>query len=245
MKFKNKIGLIVGMLALGVAGVVGCSPANEEDVNNNETKPYEKIQEVVDFDSSPEEIMLNYTSHGIDMLRMGFPDKLQRDYAVTLIGKHAPDVTFTTLSGKEISLLEQTDKPTILNISKTGNAVTEEMAPYLNEFELNHDDLNIITMYPYDSVKDVEAFYEKQGVELNEDTVMVGEGNDNSIAIVEAFDAQFVPSLFYIDESQTISYVAIGFRDLVYLEDYVNVAFGEEKFYDYIAVPIDENEIEK
>lgn len=236
MNKRKTIGWLTSIFAI-ILTLTGCS--SDESVDALDVSPYKLIAQVVDFTSEPEEIMTHYTEEGLNMLRMSFPDKLMRDYAVTLIGKETPNVTMTTMSNKKIELQNQ-EKPTVLNVTKTGNPITEEMAAYIDEFEKKHSEITVISVYPHDSEKDVKDFYNKQGVNLDPDKVVVG----NSESIVKAFGTEYVPSIFYLDKTNTISYVSVGFRDLVFLEDYAEIAFGDSRFYDYINVPVETDAID-
>lgn len=242
MNKRKIISWLTSLVAITLT-LTGCARGSSDKTGDlTAISPHKVISQVVDFTAEPEEIMVNYTEEGINILRMSFPDKLMRDYAVTLIGKQAPKVTMTTLSDKKIALQEQ-KQSTVLNITKVDNPITEEMSAYIDEFETNHSDITVISVYPHDSEKDVKDFYKKQGLKLDPDKVVVGKSDD----VVKAFGAEYVPSIFYLDETNTISYVSVGFRDLVFLEDYAEIAFGDTRFYDYINLPVEDaidNEVE-
>lgn len=227
MKVKQTFG--VGLLLASLL-LVACG--HETDVPDN--IPYERVAELVSIaDNTPEDIYTYYTETGTNMLRMAFPDANHRQYAVTQIGLQAPDITFSTLSG-DLSLRDLTGKKVMLNISSTTASVTEQMASELEKYTKEADDTLVINFYPNDTEEEVIAFHEKAGYALDKKHTIAGEGSKEAKAIVEAFGSEYVPTLLYIDETGTISYVSIGFRDAILLQDNDNMAFGEEKLYTYL-----------
>lgn len=227
MKVKQTfgMGLLLASLMLAACG-------HKTDIP--EISPYERVSELISLeDNTPEDIYTYYTDTGTNKLRMAFPDANHRQYAVKQIGRQAPDVTFSTLSG-ELSLRELAGNKVVVNIASTTASVTEQMAPELDLYSKEADGVTVINFYPNNTEKEVTAFHEKTGYTLDKKHTVAGAGSKESKAIVEEFGSEYVPTLLYIDETGTFSYISIGFRDAILLKDNDNLAFGEEKLYTYL-----------
>ena len=193
-----------------------------------------KISETVDFESEPATILSSYSEEGQNWIRMTYPDVNQRDVAIRLIGRQAMDVTLTSISGKTLSREDFVGQQTLLVITKTGSSVTEEMAGYLDDFKDKHPEINVFEFYPNDGLEQVKAFKKEFGGTYHTASIMAGDNSKEALTIAESYDVSYLPMLVYIDETGTISYVSLGYRDEVYLEDAVETAFGSQKLYDYI-----------
>lgn len=232
--------LRVSMLSIALIGaifVAGCT--QKDDFAPDEVVPHTYIAEVVDFNSSPSEIEENYSKEGRDWLRMSFPDVEQRNYALQWIGREVPKESFTTLNNKEFNL-DDISKDTIIHFAHTEREVTKEMASYIDEFQKEHPDIELLSIYPYEDADTVETFYKENKLTYNPELLAVGE--ENLGALTNTFDVTHVPTLLYVDKTQTVSYVAIGYRDAVFLQDHAETAFGTNKFYDFIQTNRELNE---
>lgn len=219
------VALLTGLL------LAGCTNSSQQ-APGDELAPHRIIAEVIDYEAEPVDIETKYSKEGQDWLRMSFPDMRHREYALKHIGKEAPKVSFTTLKDKEMSL-ESISDPTILYFTQTDSSITKEMAGYMDTFQQENKGIDVYSLYPADDAKAVESFYEEN--DLKYDASLIGVGEEVS-ELVEAFKVEDTPLMVYIDETQTISYTAIGFRDLVFMNDHAESAFGERPFYRFIDV---------
>lgn len=233
MTYK-KYGKITAFALLSVLFLTGCSSGSQQ-APGDETQPHSLIAEVVDFDADASDIEMQYTEEGQDWLRMSFPDLDHRAYALKQIGKHVPDVSFTTLKGQDVSLHE-IKEPTVLYFTQTGSGITKEMAGYMDAFQSEYGDINVYSIYPEDDATEIKTFYDENTNTFDEDKIVAG---NEAAGLVESFDVSELPLLVFIDETQTISYTAIGFRDLVFMKDHAESAFGEHRFYEWIDVDFD------
>lgn len=218
--------------------LAGCSSGTEQ-APGSKIAPHEMIAEVVDFEAEVADIEMQYTKEGQDWLRMSFPDLNHRAYALKHIGKRAPDVTFTTLKGQEISL-QKIDEPTILYFTQTGSGITKEMAGYMDAFQSERDDITVYSVFPSDDAASVKTFYDENTNAFDEGVIVAGE---EATGITEALNVSDLPLLVYVDETQTISYTAIGFRDLVFMKDHAETAFGEHRFYEWMDVTFEGEDV--
>ena len=216
--------------------LAGCQGNDTKEAQPTGEAPYVQISETVDFESEPTTILSSYSEEGQNWIRMTYPDVNQRDVAIRLIGRQAMDVTFTSIGGKTLSREDFIGEQTLLVITKTGSSVTEEMADYLDDFKDKHPKINVFEFYPNDSLEQVKAFKKEFGGTYHTATIMAGDNSKEALAIAESYNASYLPMLVYIDETGTISYVSLGYRDEVYLEDAIETAFGSQKLYDYIQI---------
>lgn len=214
--------------------LAGCQGNDTKEAQPTSEAPYVQISETVDFESEPTTILSSYSEEGQNWIRMTYPDVNQRDVAIRLIGRQAMDVTFTSIGGKTLSREDFIGEQTLLVITKTGSSVTEEMADYLDDFKDKHPEINVFEFYPNDSLEQVKAFKKEFGGTYHTATIMAGDNSKEALAIAESYNASYLPMLVYVDETGTISYVSLGYRDEVYLEDAIETAFGSQKLYDYI-----------
>lgn len=214
--------------------LAGCQGNDTKEAQPTGEAPYVQISETVDFESEPATILSSYSEEGQNWIRMTYPDVNQRDVAIRLIGRQAMDVTLTSISGKTLSREDFVGQQTLLVITKTGSSVTEEMAGYLDDFKDKHPEINVFEFYPNDGLEQVKAFKKEFGGTYHTASIMAGDNSKEALTIAESYDVSYLPMLVYIDETGTISYVSLGYRDEVYLEDAVETAFGSQKLYDYI-----------
>ena len=214
--------------------LAGCQGNNLKEAQTTGDAPYVQISKTVDFESEPMTILSSYSEEGQNWIRMTYPDVNQRDVAIRLIGRQALDASFTTIGGKTLTREDFIGEKTLLVITKTGSSVTEDMADYLDDFKEKHPDITVFEFYPNDGAEQVKAFKKEFGNAYNTASIMAGDNSKEALAIAESYNASYLPMLVYIDETGTISYVSLGYRDEVYLEDAVETAFGSQKLYDYI-----------
>jgi len=228
-----KIAKLAGIAMLSTVILMACKDSNQAP--GDLPPAHLIIAETVDFDAEPSSIEAHYTEEGQNWLRMAFPDLTHRHYALKHIGKQAPDVSFKTVNNKE-HVVREIDEPTIFYFTHTASEVTKEMAGYMETFQKEREDIDVYSIYPYDDVTSVESFYKDNNLDFDKDHVAVGEQAVNLSLSLDVYD---VPLLVYVDETQTISYTAVGFRDLVFLNDHAESAFGEQPFYKWIDVPFE------
>lgn len=197
----------------------------------------------VDFSLGAEEILSKYTEEGMSRFKLNYPDTYSMEYALKNIGESFEGFKGTTIDGKEFSTESLTGKPFVLNFSKTTCPVCEEMTPVAETFGLDKS-IPVISLYPVDKTKDVEAF-RKKAKASKETVVLVADQNDwlKEMAVGNLNIAQ-VPTLIFVDADGRISYTYIGKTDGILLADMKEKAFGNEKLYTYlktIVVKIDKD----
>lgn len=225
-KRKQLGAVLIGSILL----LTGC--ARTEQTPLDRMIPHNVIAQTVDFSDSPEDIARHYTPDGQNWLRMAFPEPAHRDYALKHIGKKAPNVVYTPMKGKSTDL-ESLSGHTILYFTQTGTGVTKEMDTHMSNFQREHKDINVLAVYPNDTSESLKAYEDTHGLKIDESQTVIG---DDAVALANLFSVDTYPLLVYVDDTQTIAYTAVGFRDLVYLNDHAESAFGDHPFYKWIDV---------
>lgn len=191
----------------------------------------------VDYSLGAEEILSNYTEEGMSRFKLNYPDTYSMEYALKNIGKTFEGFTGKTIDGKTFSTESLKGSPYVLNFSKTTCPVCEEMTPVAETFGLD-EDVPVISLYPVDIEKDVEAFRTKANADKDA-VVMVAENNEwlKELAVGNLNIAQ-VPTLIFVDAEGRISYTYIGKTDGILLNDMKEKAFGNEKLYSYLKTKL-------
>lgn len=211
----------------------------EKDVEEEKEEEFE-LKEVpveIDYEMEAEEILSKYTEEGMSRFKLNYPDTYSMEYALKNIGKTFEGFTGTTIDGEEFSTESMKGKPFVLNFSKTTCSVCEEMTPVAETFGLD-ESVPVISLYPVDETKEVEAFREK--AKASKDTVvLVADKNDwlKELAVGNLEIAQ-VPTLIFVDADGRISYTYIGKTDGVLLSDMKEKAFGDEKLHSYLKTVV-------
>lgn len=224
---------LIGLLALTGMFLGGCQVSDQAPLDR--VRPHEIIAQSIDFSESPDAIASHYTEDGQNWLRMAFPDVSHRHFALKSIGKAVPNVDYTTLKGSKASLGDIKNN-TLIYFTQSGSGIVNEMNEHMEAFKKEHKDIDVLTVYLKDTEDTLAAYEAREGIAIDPDMTVIGKGGET---LQQAFDAVHMPLLIYVDHTQTIAYTAIGFRDLVYLNDHAESAFGEHPFYNWMNVDFD------
>jgi len=230
---KLKLG-ILGSMVLVSLSLIGCAPSDE-------LAPHDLIEDKIDFNQSPEEIQKYYTKEGQDWIRMLFPDENQRSFALKNIGRHAPDVSFLSLNNEEQSL-QEVSGDTILYFTKIDSDITTEMDEHMQAFKKENEGITVYHIYANNEPEDITDYLTNQDFKIDDADIISKNG---ATELVDAFNIEDIPLLVYIDDTHTVSYTATGFRDLVFLNDHAEAAFGDEPFYEFIDITFNDNNEER
>lgn len=230
---KLKLG-VLGSMVLVSLSLIGCAPSDE-------LAPHDLIEDKIDFNQSPEEIQKHYTKEGQDWIRMLFPDENQRSFALKNIGRQAPDVSFLSLNNEEHSL-QEVSGDTILYFTKLDSDITTEMDEHIQTFKKENEDITVYHIYANNKPEDIKDYLTNQDLKIDDSYVV---SKDQSTDLADAFNVEDIPLLVYIDDTHTVSYIATGFRDLVFLNDHAEAAFGDEPFYEFIDIAFNDNNEER
>lgn len=226
MKWKTLTTALLGSVLLAACGDVPPESTGPE--------PYEQVAEIISLaDYLPEDIHANYTEEGQMRLRMAFPDENHKAIALKQIGARVPDLTLETLGGA-VSLRELTGERVLIHVTTTSASVAAEMAPELAQ-HVQENEMRVLHLYPNDTEAAIKAFHDENNLPFDKDTIIAGNNSAASQAAVTAFGSAYVPTLLYVDETGTISYLSIGFRDAVLLQDNYDAAFEGDKLYSYLS----------
>jgi len=220
----------------------------QEESESDELRRVEKPVEI-DYDLTPEEILLNYTEEGMNQFKMNFPDTLTMFYALKHIGRSPIEIEGVTMEGEQISLSDFNGHNVIVGFSKTTCSACSEMASVLAQLGEIDEDLTIIHVFPVDQNKDVLAFYEANNMDVPENTLTFEDNEHLKEVAMDEYGIEQVPTYIFIDDSNRISYTYIGNKDFNMFHHMTRVAFGEDKIYDHVRSTIiqldeDGNEIE-
>lgn len=212
--------------------------------NTNEVEFIEKVVSV-DYNDSPEQILLSYTEEGMREFKNVYPIKQNMDYALTQIGKIAPNFEFYKLNGELIKLSDLKGKNIIIDVSKTTCTSCGLSTPIFEEVsnDVKYQDIVFLSIFPKDNKESIEKYYADLNLDINNNTI-TGVDNGANMTFVNDYNITQVPSFIYIDSDSKISLVTIGDLDKVYLEESIERAFGDNKLYSNLKtekVPVDKD----
>lgn len=241
MKFRKSF---MGLMAFAVVGMmlVGCQ--SKEAPKEKETQKevtYKERKVSVDYSKPAEEILLSYSEKGMNEFKRNFPDKLAMDFALTSIGKTAPDFEYKNIKGETVKLSELKGKKVVLDFMRDDCPVCKESSPTVAKVKESYKDAVFLPIFPKDSKEDVEKFFKDLNLEVNENSI-AGKDNGDNLSIVKNYNLKLVPSFVFIDESGKISYTWIGSTDEKIFKDTMDTAFGKNKLYDLVKTEkVDKN----
>lgn len=126
-------------------------------------------------------------------------------------GERAPDVTYTTLDGKELAQADLEGRPTLVTFWATTCVSCVQEIPYLVELyeELNPRGFEIVAVaMEYDPPRQVEALVKARGLEYT-----IALDGDGSVA--RAFgDVRLTPTTFLINPRGQIVQRRLGLLDM-------------------------------
>lgn len=216
---------------------MACSPIKEVP----STKIIEKSV-TVDYEGSPEQILLSYSQDGIKKMKNLYPDQVARDYALKQIGKVAPDFELINTKGEKIKLSTFKGRKVILDFSKSTCSSCKESEASLNKAIKANTDITYISIFPKDNKTDIIAYYNSLKLEPNP-IVISGVENATS-TLIKDYNLTSIPTLIYIDETGKISYTFVGSFDEILLNDFSKTAYGSSKLYNMLIkekIEIDKN----
>lgn len=237
------IGLLACTILIGSI-FTGCT--KQEQVTTK-TKPEPKIIEkavTIDYNATPEQILLSYTEEGMAEFKRNFPEKPIMDFALKSIGKQAPDFELKNLKGDTIKLSNLKGKKILLDIVKVDCPECVKATPVINKITSQLKDIMVIPVFPKNTKSEVEEFYKSLKMDINTSSI-AGKDNLKKMTMIKDYNLSQVPTLIFIDETGKISYVRIGYSDEVAFKDYINTAFRSNKLYNNIRkdkIEVDKND---
>ncbi|MFJ8531397.1 TlpA family protein disulfide reductase [Bacillus sp. NPDC094106] len=235
----------VGLMAFAVCGMMlgGCQSKDtaKETQQTKKEDTYTERKVSVDYSKPAEEILLSYTEKGMNEFKRNFPDKLAMDFALTSIGKDAPDFEYKNIKGETVKLSELKGKKVVLDFMRNDCPVCKESLPTVTKMKETYKDVVFLPIFPKDSKEEIEKFFKDLNLEVNENSV-AGKDNGENLSIVKNYNLKLVPSFIFIDEFGKISYTWIGSTDEKIFKDTMDTAFGKKKLYDFVKTEkIDKN----
>lgn len=234
MNFRKSLA---GLMAFAVVGMMlgGCQ-SKETPKETQQTKKevtYKERKVSVDYTKPAEEILLSYSEKGMNELKRNFPDKLAMDFALTSIGKTAPEFEYKNIKGETVKLSDLKGKKVVLDFMRDDCPVCKESSPTVAKVKDSYKDVVFLPIFPKDSKEDVEKFFKDLNLEVNENSI-AGKDNGENLSIVKNYNLKLVPSFVFIDETGRISYTWIGSTDEKTFKDTMDTAFGKHKLYDLV-----------
>lgn len=224
--FNKKIMSLLGVGMLSVSMLVGCS--DKPTVEENEVS--------VDFAKTPEEIILNYSDKGMDLLKANFPETMDMEIGLKNIGRTPTDMKFKTLDGENLTLekgvfKELSDKKVIINIAQAHCSYCKETTPIIHKVleDEKYDDVELVTIFVNSTEEAIDAYYKELNVEKPK---YVAINEDKSV--VEEFSLAVTPTTIYLDGSGKISYVKSGSMDENSFTSILKTAFEDEPIYNML-----------
>lgn len=216
--------------------------------DTNKVEIVEKVV-TVDYNDSPEQILLSYTEEGMREFKNVYPLKQNMDYALTQIGKVAPDFELYNLNNELIRLSDFKGKNIVIDVSKSTCSSCSLSTPIFEEVskDSKYEDIVFLSIFPKDDRESIEKYYTDLNLDVNTSSIS-GKDNGANMTFVDDYKITQVPTFIYIDSDSRISLVTIGDLDKIYLEESIERAFGDNKLYsnlrtEKIAVDKDGNTV--
>lgn len=222
---KKRLVGILAMTMLSVSLLAGCSKPVEEEAEKS-----------IDFTKTAEEIILNYSEKGMDILKSNFPESTDMEIALKNIGRTPTDMSFKTLDGETLTLengvfKELKDKKVILEIVQAHCPYCKETTPIIHKVLENEEykDVELVTVFVNSTEEEVNAYYEELNLEKPQYVII---NEDKSV--VNEFSLAVTPTTVYLDGSGKISYIKNGSMDETTFQDTLKISFEDEPIYNML-----------
>lgn len=222
---KKKLIGILAMTMLSVSLLVGCSKPVEEEAEKS-----------IDFTKTAEEIILNYSEKGMDVLKSNFPESTDMEIALKNIGRTPTDMSFKTLDGETLTLengifKELKDKKVILEIAQAHCPYCKETTPIIHKVleDEKYKDVELVTVFVNSTEEEIKAYYEELNLEVPQYVII---NEDKSI--VQEFSLAVTPTTVYLNGSGKISYIKNGSMDETTFKDILKTSFEDEPIYNML-----------
>lgn len=222
---KKKLIGILAMTMLSVSLLVGCSKPVEEEAEKS-----------IDFTKTAEEIILNYSEKGMDVLKSNFPESTDMEIALKNIGRTPTDMSFKTLDGETLTLengifKELKDKKVILEIAQAHCPYCKETTPIIHKVleDEKYKDVELVTVFVNSTEEEIKAYYEELNLEVPQYVII---NEDKSV--VQEFSLAVTPTTVYLNGSGKISYIKNGSMDETTFKDILKTSFEDEPIYNML-----------
>lgn len=222
---KKKLIGILAMTMLSVSLLVGCSKPVEEEAEKS-----------IDFTKTVEEIILNYSEKGMDVLKSNFPESTDMEIALKNIGRTPTDMSFKTLDGETLTLengifKELKDKKVILEIAQAHCPYCKETTPIIHKVleDEKYKDVELVTVFVNSTEEEIKAYYEELNLEVPQYVII---NEDKSV--VQEFSLAVTPTTVYLNGSGKISYIKNGSMDETTFKDILKTSFEDEPIYNML-----------
>ena len=222
---KKKLIGILAMTMLSVSLLVGCSKPVEEEAEKS-----------IDFTKTAEEIILNYSEKGMDVLKSNFPESTDMEIALKNIGRTPTDMSFRTLDGETLTLengifKELKDKKVILEIAQAHCPYCKETTPIIHKVleDEKYKDVELVTVFVNSTEDEIKAYYEELNLEVPQYVII---NEDKSV--VQEFSLAVTPTTVYLNGSGKISYIKNGSMDETTFKDILKTSFEDEPIYNML-----------
>lgn len=222
---KKKLMGILAVVMLSISLFAGCSKPVEEESEKS-----------IDFTKTAEEIILNYSDKGMDVLKSNFPESTDMEIALKNIGRIPTDMSFKTLNGETLTLengifKELKDKKVILEIAQAHCPYCKETTPIIHEIleDEKYEDVELVTVFVNSTEEEINTYYEELNLEKPQYVII---NEDKSV--VKEFSLSVTPTTVYLDGSGKISYIKIGSMDETTFKDILKTSFEDEPIYNML-----------
>lgn len=218
---KNKIMGVIALSMLSVSLMVGCS------------KPVEETEKTIDYTKTAEEIILNYSDEGMNVLKSNFPESSDMETALKNIGRTPTNMTFKTLDGENLTLengvfKELKDKKVVIDVVQAGCSYCKKTTPIFHSVlqDEKYSDVELVTVFVNSTEEEINKYYEDLKLERPK-YVLINEDK----SIVKEFSLSVTPTTIYLDGSGKISYIKNGEIDETVFKTVLKTAFEDEPIY--------------
>lgn len=219
---KNRLTKVLLSSMVCMSLFAGCSQKTKETEPKN-----------IDFAQSVEDIMLNYSDKGMDILKANYPESEEMKIALKNIGRTPKNSEYKTLNGDTLTLengvfKELKDKKVVIEVSQAHCPYCKETTPVIDKVlkDENYNNVELVTVFVNSTEDKVNDYYEELGLEKPKYVII---NEDKSI--VEEFLLIMTPTTIYLDGSGKVSYVENGPMDETVFKDVLKTAFEDEPIY--------------
>lgn len=207
------------ILSLSLVLILGLTTGcNDKTKNKEELTPSINVEEVLSEESISEDLKEESVSEYGDLNLQSSTEEIldyiysedENMYAAAqdMIGKQVIDFDFENKKGtvQSISSFNEREGSFILELMASWCSTCKELEPTLEEYREKG------------SAPIVSVSYNETRNELNSDSALIDTSYVNvltsDISLVEEFNLQYIPSMYFIDEAGVVQFVMIGNTDI-------------------------------
>lgn len=214
---NKKITKLLALTVLSTLVFTGCTTSTNTNPND------ERNNAVIE-----ERTLESFSEDGIKLLKNNYTTTEDMKFALKNIGTNISEMKFKTYSGKEIGIKDFKGKKIILEISQTTCESCREADPIVHEI-MKDKDVELVPVFLNSTKEMIDEYYSQLNLEMPKNVII-----DEEKVTKDKFNLTVTPTYIFVDEEGTISLVKQTFVDKISFEDDLDLAFGEDKIYDYL-----------